>query len=212
MNGAKLILSVGICLVVAGAIASGCGASSSNPGPASEGGPSPDVGEPDVITDAGGASCNPFTFDLCPADQTCCFSGLGGTCLPLGAACNAPFRVSCQNTATCHDAGVCCAGVQFDAEAFDAGGFTLTFSCENSCSFPEFQVCMTTGDCQNGRTCQNISAPNRPVVLTCLPPDAGPDAAVELPDSSPAADGGVADAAGAGVDASDAGVDAPGGG
>ena len=62
MNGAKLILSVGICLGVAGAIASGCGASSSNPGPGPDSGPSPDVGETDVIADAGGASCNPFTL------------------------------------------------------------------------------------------------------------------------------------------------------
>jgi hypothetical protein len=216
MNGAKLILSVGICLGIAGAIASGCGGSSNNRGPGSDSGPSPDVSETDVIADAGGASCNPFRFDLCPADQTCCFSGLGGTCVPLGATCNAPFRVSCQNTPSCHDAGVCCAGLLFDAEALEAGGFTLSFSCENSCSFPEFQVCMTDNDCQNGRVCVNIAAPNRPTVLTCLPPDAGPDAGGELPDSSPAEGGGLADAAGggadAGGDASDAGGDAPGGG
>jgi hypothetical protein len=212
MNGAKLILSVGICLGVAEAMASGCGASSSNHGPGPDGGPSADVSETDVIADAGGAGCNPLTFDLCPADQTCCFSGLRGTCVPLGAACSAPFRVSCQNTATCHDAGVCCAGVAFDAEAFDAGGFTLSFACENSCSFPEFQVCMTDNDCQNGRLCKNVSPPNRAPVLTCLPPEAG----VEPPDSSPEAGGGLADGPGtggdAGGDASDAGVDAPSGG
>ena len=55
---------------------------------------------------------------------------------------------------------------------------------------------MTSNDCQNGRVCENIAAPNRPTVLTCLPPpDAGPDAGVELPDSSPEAGGGLADAA-----------------
>jgi hypothetical protein len=208
MNGAKLILSVGIWLVVAGSMAAACGTSSSGPGADRDSGPSSDVRETDTSGDASGATCDPYTFELCPPDQTCCFSGLRGTCTPVNSSCNAPFRVSCQNTRSCHDAGVCCVGVQFDAAPIEAGGFTLSFVCESSCTFPQFQVCMTTEDCQNGQVCVNISAPDRPAVLTCLPPDAG----IQVADASPEAGGSLPDASDAGAGASDASGDAPDGG
>jgi hypothetical protein len=220
MNGAKLILSMGISLVVAGAFGWGCSASSSSPS-GTDSGSRADVLEADTGAEAGGASCNPYTFDLCPEGQTCCWAGLGGTCTPVGA-CNSPFRVACENTKSCRDEGVCCASVQFsavdaaavgDSTMSDAGpgyGFTLTLACETRCTFPELQVCLEQKDCQNGEVCANISRPNQQPVYTCVPPDAGflfPDASPE--DASPAEDGGVPDASPTGGDASDAGVDAP---
>jgi hypothetical protein len=139
-------------------------------------------------------------------------------------ACEAPFRVGCENTASCHDEGVCCASVQFpgfdaagfaDGSKFDSSGngFALTYACESRCTFPEFQVCLNTSDCQNGEVCTNVSPPGQNPVLTCVPPDAGflvPDAGTA--DASSAEEGGPPDAAPASDDASDGGGDAPGGG
>lgn len=229
MNGAKLILSMGISLVVAGALGAGCSASSSSPAGTDSGARS-DVLEPDTDAEAGGASCNPYTFDLCPQGQTCCFAGLGGTCTPVGA-CNSPFRVACVNTRTCNGEGICCASVQFsgfdaagvaESTMADAGpgyGFTLTLACETQCTFPELQVCLADRDCQNGEVCTNISRPNQQAIYTCIPPDAGflfpdasPDDASPGQDSGVSEDGGGPDASTPRADASDAGVDAPSGG
>ena len=223
MNGAKLILSGGICLVVVGTVGPGCGPSSSSPEPGADSGLSSDVHETDPGAEAGQKSCNPFALDLCPQGQTCCFSGLAGMCTPVGA-CYAPFRVACWNTQTCSGNGVCCASVQFAtgnlgdgsvSADLEGGGFALTYACESRCVFPEFQVCMYNWDCQNGEVCANVSPPNRTPVFTCIPPDAGLGLAE---DASPTEDVVVPDASDAGSDApdragaSDAAGDAPNGG
>jgi hypothetical protein len=209
---------------MAGALGSGCSPSSSSPS-GTDSGSHGDVLEPDTDAEAGGASCNPYTFNLCPQGQTCCFAGLGGTCTPVGA-CISPFRVGCVNTNSCNDDGVCCASVQFsafDAAAYavssslDAGaygyGFTVTLACETACTFPELQVCLTSTDCRNGEVCTNISRPDQQPVFTCLPPDAGfPVSDASPEDASPAEDGGFPDASPMGNDASDAGGDASDGG
>jgi hypothetical protein len=208
MSGAKVLLSVGICLGVATALASGCGDSSGAPGPSMDGSMAPDVRPIEASVEAGG-DCNPFAIELCPQGQTCCSTGLRGTCTDIGA-CSAPFRVGCVDTASC-GTGVCCGSIQlpagFDASAFvdasfdaapmfDASGFSLTLGCAASCTFPAFQVCMTSQDCRNGEVCGGSPGngprggdPSLGLILACVPADAGfglPDASPELPDGGPA--------------------------
>jgi hypothetical protein len=211
MNVAKLILSAVICLGVAGAMATGCGSSSGGPGPVVDSGSGHD-GSLDGADDAGGKSCNPFVAgDLCPQGQTCCFSGLRGTCTDVGS-CSSPFQISCVNTATCGGT-VCCGSVQlpagfdasafaadasfdaaaFDASDFDASGFGLTLACASSCVAPQFQICMTNQDCPSGQVCGGpmMMASNMVpgFILACFPADAG---LPPVPDASP--EGGPADA------------------
>jgi hypothetical protein len=191
MNGAKLILSMGICLGVASALASGCDSSSGGPGPVDSSAP------PDVHVEAGedaGISCNPLTLELCPQGQTCCFAGLRGTCTDI-ASCKAPFRIGCVNTASCGGGEVCCGSFQlpagfdasafadasfdasaFDASDFDASGFVVTLTCANSCPVPEFQACMSDDDCPAGLVCGGPPMPGVSTVgliLPCVPADAG---------------------------------------
>ena len=208
MSGAKVILSVGICLGVATAMASGCGTSSGGTGPSMDGSMAPDVRAIDS-SPATGADCNPFAIQLCPQGQTCCFTGLRGTCTDVGA-CSAPFRISCVNTASC-GAGVCCGSFNlagFDASAFadasfdaavpfDAAALSLSLACAPSCPFTEFQVCMASQDCPSGEVCGGGPGngprggdPSLGLILACVPADAGfgmPDASPELPDGGPTA-------------------------
>jgi hypothetical protein len=210
MNGAKLILSAGICLGIAVAMASGCGSSSSGPGPVRDSGITADARIVDGRSETGGARCDPFAVDLCPEGQTCCFSGLGGTCAEVGS-CGAPFQVSCVNTATCGGSGVCCASVHetstFDASPSGASGFGLTLACAASCSLPSFQVCMTSQDCPSGLVCSGgrmmMSGDPAPgFVLVCVPSD---DGGVGL-GSDASSDGGLSamDAGGGDGEAGDA--------
>jgi hypothetical protein len=209
MNGAKLILSAMISLGVAAAMASGC-SSSSGPGAPADSGPSGDGTLTDSSADGGGKSCNPFLpDDLCPQSQTCCFSGLRGTCTDVGS-CSSPFQISCVNGASCGGT-VCCGSVQlpagfdasafvdasgFDASGFDASGFGLTLACASSCVVPQFQVCATTQECPSGEVCgipTNANNMELGFILVCIPPDAG----VAVPDASPEAgpsDGAAPDA------------------
>jgi hypothetical protein len=212
MNGAKLILSAGICLGVASAMVSGCGSSSAGPvGP--DGSVAPDAQGVEGGIDGGSISCNPFTLALCPQGQTCCFAGLRGTCTE-SSACSTPFHIGCVNTASCGGGGeVCCGAIEFpagfdasafadasfdasafDASAFDASGFVVTLACASSCPLPEFQACMSNDDCPSGLVCGGGAMPGNPngLILACVPADAGlPPAADASPDS--AADAGAQD-------------------
>jgi hypothetical protein len=194
MNGAKLILSVGICLGVASALASGCGSSSGGPGPA-DSSTGPDVNAADGGADSASVSCNPLTMELCPQGQTCCFAGLRGTCTDV-SACKAPFHIDCVNSASCGGGGqVCCGSFQlpagfdasafadasfdasgFDASDFDASGFVVTLSCASSCPVPDFQACMSDEECPAGMVCGGPPMPGSSTVgliLPCVPADAG---------------------------------------
>jgi hypothetical protein len=200
MNGAKLILSAGICLGVASAMVSGCGSSSAGPaGP--DGSVPPDAPGVESGIDGGSVSCNPFTLELCPEGQTCCFAGLRGTCTDTNA-CSTPFHIGCVNTASCGAGLVCCGAIQlpagfdasafadasFDASAFDASGFVVTLACASSCPLPEFQACMSNDDCPSGLVCGGGGAmpgnPNFGLILPCVPADAGLPAADASPDSA----------------------------
>jgi hypothetical protein len=207
MSGAKVILSVGICLGVAMAMTSGCGASPGGAGPSMDGSMAPDVRAIDG-SPAPGGDCNPFAIELCPQGQTCCSTGLRGACTDIGA-CSAPFRVSCVSTASC-GTGVCCGSFDlagFDASAFadasfdaalpfDAAALSLSLGCAPSCAFPQFQVCMTSQDCPSGEVCGGSPGngprggdPSLGLILACVPADAGfglPDASPEPPDGGPA--------------------------
>jgi len=228
MNGAKLCFSGTIAggLVVA----IGCGTSSSQPpGGPQDSGPATDTGSiVEAGLDAAAQACNPVYGQLCSGGQTCCFSGLIGTCVDRGT-CTMPFQVSCNGPASC-DTGVCCGSVQlpagFDASAFDASpfdasgeqgfqpfdpnGFVLTLQCASACPAPGFQLCKTTQDCPSGYRCSG--GPGEMGfggVLACTPSEAGPgpmpDAEATLP-----VDGEAPDAAGAPVDsAADSAADAP---
>jgi hypothetical protein len=220
MSGAKVILSVGICLGVAAGMVSACSSSSGSPGPSMDGSLGPDVRAADSSPEAGG-SCNPFAIELCPQGQTCCSTGLRGTCTEVGA-CSAPFRVSCVNAASC-GTGVCCGSVQlagFDASAlgdasfdaapmFDASGFSLSLECAPSCAFPAFQACMTSQDCRSDYVCGGGPGngprggdPSLGLILACVPADAG----FGPPEAGPEPmDGGPAEASPPGPDAADGG-------
>jgi hypothetical protein len=218
MNGAKLILSAGICLGVASAMVSGCGSSSAGPtGPDSS--VAPDAQGVDAGIDSGSLSCNPFAVELCPQGQTCCFAGLRGTCTDTNA-CSTPFHIGCVNTASCGSGQVCCGAIvppgfdasafadasfdasafdasAFDASGFDASGFVVTLACASSCPLFEFQACMSNDDCPSGFVCGGGAGtaggnPNFGLILACVPADAGSPPA---PDASPdsAADAGAAD-------------------
>ena len=102
MNGAKFIVSVGIYLGMAVAIA--CASSSNNPGPMPDGGSTPDAS---VMEASSVKPCDPFRAELCPQGQTCCSTGLRGVCTDVGA-CASPFQIGCVNTLTC-PSGVCAA-------------------------------------------------------------------------------------------------------
>ncbi len=194
MNGAKLIVSVGICLGLAVAI--GCASSSSNPGAMPDSGSAPEAG----VKEAGTVTpCDPFRAELCPQGQTCCSTGLRGVCTDVGA-CASPFQIGCVNTPTCHS-GVCCGSVElpvgFDASApldasFDASGFGLTLACESTCPAPEFQVCLNSLECPSGQFCgggpMGIGGKMSPLTA-CFPVDEGPDAGAPTPDSGDAGPG-----------------------
>jgi hypothetical protein len=209
MNGTKLIVSA--AMVVGLGVAAAC-SSSSGGAPADAGTTPEDVGTheeagPDVMS---AATCNPLLGILCGAGETCCSSGLQGTCVAIGS-CGRPFQVSCIGKANCAaTGGTCCGAVSvpagFDASAafdasggFDASGFGLTLACESTCSSSEFQVCSTTNDCPSGQVCEaSMGSP----LLACVLVDAGitPDA------GNGALDGGEAGVPEAGsIDAGDGG-------
>jgi hypothetical protein len=207
MNGVKFILSVGICLGTAAVVAAGCSSSSGGPSPAADGGPSADARALDSSAEgAAGQSCMPFFLQLCPQGQTCCYSGLSGTCTDVGA-CRSPFEIGCVNGDSC-GGGVCCGAVQlpagfdasafaadasfdasaFDASDFDASGFGFQLVCASSCAATQFQVCMTSKDCPSGDVCSG--GPMQGAfggLLICVPADAGAE-------SGPSPDGGPAEA------------------
>lgn len=212
MNGVKLILSVGICLGTAAAIAAGCSSSSGPPSPAADSGPTADVQVPDSSAEgAAGQSCMPFFLQLCPQGQTCCYSGLNGTCTDVGS-CGSPFEIGCVNGDSC-GGEVCCGSVQlpagfdasafvtdasfdasafdasaFDASGFDASGFGFQLACASSCTAAQFQVCMTTKDCPSGDVCSGGPMPGAfGGLLICFPAEAGAG-------SGPSADAGPAEA------------------
>lgn len=198
MNGAKLLFSVWVCVSVGAPI--GCSTSSSNPGPDS--GPMLDGS----AAEAAATACDPFRIELCPQGQTCCFSGLGGTCMDVGS-CGTPFRIACVNASTCTGGSTCCGSIQGPAgdaaapdAAVDAAAFAVTLACESqsTCPAPEFQICMTSADCPSGQMCgmggMMAGPPGFPAILACFPLDAGPAA---VPDGGAtavdAADAGAAD-------------------
>ena len=219
MNGAKLCFSGTIAggLVVA----IGCGTSSSQPPGAHDSGPATDTGSiAEAGLDAGAQACNPVYNQLCTGGQTCCFSGLIGTCVDRGT-CSMPFQVSCDSPSSC-DASVCCGSVQlpagfdasaFDASAFDASGgpgfqpldpngFVLTLQCASACPAPGFQLCTTTQDCPSGYRCSGgPGGMGFGGVLACTPSEAGPgpmpDAQATMPvdAETPDADGAALDSA-----------------
>ncbi len=224
MNRAKLIFSATMGLGIA--IAIGC-SSSSNHSP-TDGGVAPDTGS---VSDSGGdaenvgSSCNPLLNQLCPQGQTCCFSGLRGTCTEVGS-CASPLQVSCLAKANCGAGAVCCGSVQFpagfdasgfdaagfdassfDASDFDAAGFGLTLACSSACAPPDFQLCANTQECPVGDICTSgAAAANMAagLVMACIPADAGA--------GFPVPDGGPGDGSTEAGPALDAGLDAGDGG
>ena len=144
--------------------------------------------------------------ELCPQGQTCCFSGLRGTCEEVGA-CGSPFQIACVGNASC-GGGVCCGSVQLPA-GFDASGFGFALSCETSCSPMEFQLCTTSNDCKGGLVCAGGPMGGMPafeLIMACVPP---PDGGVESLDAN--ADGASGNDAGAAGDALAAADGADGG-
>jgi hypothetical protein len=190
MNGVKLCFSSMIALGIG--VAVGCGTSSSQAPGRDDGGPTTEAGQADEAgPETGSTNCNPLFGQLCAQGQTCCFSGLNGTCVTSGA-CSAPFQVSCISKADCNG-GVCCGSVQlpagfdasglfdasdfdasgFDASGFDASGFGLTLQCASTCSPPDFQLCTTTQDCPSGDRCGGPGGGGVGGFLACIPLDAG---------------------------------------
>jgi hypothetical protein len=218
MNGVKLCFSSMIALGVGVAI--GCGTSSSQaPGP-EDGGQASEAGHADEAgPETGNTNCNPLFGQLCAQGQTCCFSGLNGTCVSSGA-CSAPFQVSCIAKADCNG-GVCCGSVQlpagfdasglfdasdfdasgFDASGFDASGFGLTLQCASTCAPPDFELCATTQDCPSGYRCAGgTGGGGLGGILACIPLDAGAPPAGGN-DAGDGGDGNVTAASGDGGDA-----------
>jgi hypothetical protein len=179
MKATKLIVSAAVAVGIA--IASAC--SSSSGGPSPDAGTTPEAGPAEEAgADAMAATgCNPLLGMLCGAGQTCCSSGLQGTCVDIGS-CQRPFQVGCIGKAGCAATGEqCCGAVSvpagFDASArfdgssdFDASGFALTLACEATCSPSEFLACLTTNDCPSGQVCEStMGSP----LLACTPLEAG---------------------------------------
>jgi hypothetical protein len=210
MNGAKLCFSGMIALGIAVAMASGaCSSSSTAPPPPTDSGV---VAETGPIDDAGadsgaGARCNPLLGQLCSQGQTCCLSGLIGTCLAQGS-CSAPFQVSCTTKSDC-SSGVCCGSVQFpagfDAAAgfdgsefdagFDAAGFGLALQCTSACPFPDFELCTTAQDCPAGYRCSGGPAGGGFAgILACIPLDAGGGPVEADAEAGPSGASGVSEA------------------
>jgi hypothetical protein len=179
MKGTKLIVSA--VILVGFAVASAC--SSSSGGPAADAGTTPEAGPAEEAGDDAVAvtACNPLLGMLCAAGQTCCSSGLQGTCVDIGS-CARPFQVGCIGKASCAATGEqCCGAVSvppgFDASArfdgssdFDASGFALTLVCQATCSPSEFLACLTTTDCPSGQVCESTMGSPLPA---CIPVDAG---------------------------------------
>jgi hypothetical protein len=193
MKAVKLCLFGMIAVSTAVVVAAGCGSSSSQPPNPHDGGPSDGgaVAEAGLDAMAASATCNPIFDQLCAAGETCCFSGLVGTCVASGS-CTAPFQVSCMTKSDCAD-GFCCGTVQlpagFDAatingqpldasafagSGFDASGFGVTLACASSCPEPDFQLCTTTQDCPTGFRCTGGGGGAAfGGIMACVPIDAG---------------------------------------
>lgn len=183
MNRARLLLSASITLGIATAI--GCSSSSSSPD-SRDGGGSPRGGDAaalDGSTDADdgavGARCNPFLNTLCPSGQTCCFSGLQGTCAPFGS-CHTAFQISCTSQANCPGGEACCGS---------GPGTNLALFCASACGADEFQLCRSGHECPAGTACVFVARGATTMICRALP-DAGP-----LNDDS-GDDAGVSDASG----------------
>lgn len=198
---AKVLFAVAMCAALDAAGATGCGSPSSHPAPAQDAGSSADAtAAQDAGADAAGVSCDPLRNELCPQGQTCCFSGLRGTCTDVGS-CDRPFQISCITSAACGamGEGVCCGSVRvpagfdpsafdastFDPSAFDASAFGFTFACGTACVAPDFQICTATQECSTGNVCAAGAVTGLGFLLTCIATDAG---------ASDAGDAGVADA------------------
>jgi hypothetical protein len=222
---AKLFFAVAVCAALDVAGATGCGSPSSHPSPAQDASASADTGTPqDAGVDAASVSCDPLRNELCPQGQTCCFSGLRGTCSDVGS-CERPFQVSCTSSAACGamGAGVCCGSVRvpagfdpsafdastFDPSAFDASAFGFSFACATACVAPDFELCTTTQECPTGDVCAGGAGMGLGFLLICSATDAGAspdggdagtspdggDAGASLGDAGPA-DASLVDAAG----------------
>jgi hypothetical protein len=210
-------LGLGAGLVISLAINEGCSSSSAPPPPADSG--ADGTTEPPV--DAGpeaGTRCSPVFGGQCGAGQTCCISGIFGTCVDIGS-CKAPIQVSCTSKASCGNQ-TCCGSVQlpagfdaaafdasdFDASVFDASGFSFSLACASSCPPPDFQLCAGAQDCPSGYRCGpgngngNGGMTSLPGFLVCVPEDAGlppqsdaggPRLDAGEPDASDASDGGA---------------------
>jgi len=186
---AKVLVAVAVCAALAAAGATGCGSPSSQ-APAQDAGSSADTGTAaqDASVDAATVSCDPLRDELCPQGQTCCFSGLRGTCADVGS-CERPFQVSCTSSAACGamGEGVCCGSVRvptgfdpsafdasaFDPSTFDASGFGVTFACAEACAAPDFQLCAATQECPTGDVCAGGMGTGLGFLLTCTAADAG---------------------------------------
>jgi hypothetical protein len=213
---AKVLFAAAVCAALDAAGATGCGSPSSHPVPAQDAGSGADATTAqDAGGDAAGVSCDPLRNELCPQGQTCCFSGLHGTCTDVGS-CDRPFQISCIASAACGamGEGVCCGSVPvpagfdpsafdastFDPSAFDASAFGFTFACGTACVAPDFQLCAATQECSTGNVCAAGAVTGLGFLLTCTATDAGTspdagDAGAGVGDASPT-DAGVVDAVG----------------
>jgi hypothetical protein len=214
---AKVFFAAAVCAALDVAGVAGCSSPSSPPPPAQDAGTNADTGTAqDAGVDAAGVSCNPLRNELCPQGQTCCFSGLGGTCTDV-SACERPLQISCTSSATCSsmEQGVCCGSVRvpagfdasaFDPSTFDASAFAFSLACTTACAAPDFQLCAATQECPPGDVCANGASRGLAFLMICTAVDAG--ASLDAGDGAASAgDAGAADASG--VDAS--AVDAAGG-
>jgi hypothetical protein len=185
--------------------ASGCGSSSEGQRASNEGEP---VDSGIDGEEGGHRFCNPIFGDLCPADETCCFSGIRGACTKP-EACTAPFQIACLMKANCTGDAVCCATASFpsalDTTSRDASGFGIVLACQSACAVAQAQLCLFDSDCASGEVCGDAfgaGVAGIPFVRICTPvadagapatPDAGEAAATSAPDAS-APDGSAPDA------------------
>ncbi len=217
MKATKLTVSAAMALGLGVVLGQGAGCSSSSSPPAAV-----DAG-PEAGPDATAQSCDPLRGVLCPQGQTCCFSGLYGTCEEVGA-CSTPFQINCTGNASC-GGQECCGSIDlpagfdpqaldaaaFDAaafDAFDASGFAVSLACAASCGADQFQLCSDTDPCPAGFFC---AAGGVGFFATCVPiRDAGgtPDAATDA--GTPAGGDGGSEAAAPDAGTEDAGSDAGG--
>jgi hypothetical protein len=137
------------------AVAVGCAASSGNPPVTDDGGSS----RRDGAAEAGApVTCNPLLNNLCPRGLTCCFYAIEGTCEPTGA-CTSPYQVGCSSQANCDDNQFCCGS---------GTGRTFSIGCQATCAVDQFQLCVSSAECEGGKVCLPIAPQIE--IMACLPP------------------------------------------